>query len=386
MSKILPFSFMKQPTVGGGGFGNGADGALVILNGQTVNLAAGSIKQYTSVDVQLGGTLNITGNQPATITQLYSQGAFIVNGQIVARDVSTNGYNISGNTLFGYPYSINSVQRLGGNGGRSGNIAPNNVFTSGGTSNTTSGGGGGGAGSGWLRTDEGDFNYTYRHGGAGGNAGSNGGLGIYDATIAAGTSSCYQPGWDEASPGTGGAGNANYAANGSSSVGTAQQANGAVLGRCFGAAGAGGGGGGIKYSGSVGFKPITCSFQYGAGGGGGGGRGKHGAPLFIGATAITGSGTIDTSGRAGFNGSNAGISINAPVDSLTRAGGGGGGAGGNGGNLYLQVGSYTCATIVTGGAGGAGGSFSGGNWPVNSINHANGATGLTGLAGSVVVI
>ncbi len=65
------FGFLPSQLAGsiappGGGWPFGLDGALNITTGQTVRLAAGSIKDYSSIDIDAGGVLSIESNFAAS--------------------------------------------------------------------------------------------------------------------------------------------------------------------------------------------------------------------------------------------------------------------------------------------------------------------------------
>ena len=79
---LIPISFFKNPD-------NlikltGTDGALVINNGQIVDLIGGSVKQYSSITINAGGILRITGDTGGW-TEIGCKGNCIINGSIICR-------------------------------------------------------------------------------------------------------------------------------------------------------------------------------------------------------------------------------------------------------------------------------------------------------------
>lgn len=138
---------------------HGNDGALLITTGQTVNITDGSTKDYSSIQIDSGGTLNIVYSTGAW-TKIGCAGTCIINGTVTARGNS----NYAGNTFSstdpnGFAMSYTVATMVGGNGG-SGTLGQNPVPTAG------VGGTGGGA------------YYDGRCAGGGGGHG-NDGLGIY---------------------------------------------------------------------------------------------------------------------------------------------------------------------------------------------------------------
>jgi len=346
--KILPIANLNKKPSGGPvipPFVTGADGALTILNGQTVNLTAGVIKQYTSVDIQAGGTLNINGS---SMTQILVRDSFTVNGTIRQNGIESGTFSSSGTTVSGQPYSFTVTQMAGGAGGVGGNPAFGSGGAGGAQSNGYGGGGGGGAAySGDLKGS------VTANGGAGGTANGNGTAG--QCSVSGTGTSCAQ--------GAGGTGNVT---NGAGS--NASNQNGASGG------GSGGGGGASAHFGGD-------AQAVGGGGGGGGHKGGHGGILFIySVPTITGTGTFDLSGQNGFAGGNGRSYV---ADTAGGGGGGGAGAGGSGGHVIIEVPSYTVTTNVAGGAGAAGG-LKGANY--TSSSGANGSPSQAGLSGSVTFI
>jgi len=274
---------------------SGADGSLHILNGQTVNINAGDIKDYTDVTIDLGGTLNLTDSgNTGNLVQLYSVGPMVINGQIIGRDTGISSDLIKSLVSYtGKNISYTYFRKGGGNGGQAGTAG------NGGLGGQEVGGGGGAFG-------------------AGGAINANGIPGNYPA-------------------GTGGTGTGQNGGNGSTTTGG------------VGGNGGGGGGGGGNW-----FQYLTIITSYAGGGGGGAGPyKKHGAALLLGCTDISGTGNIYLSGVTGVKGGNGGT---GPSSINTHgAGGGGGSCGGNGGHLFIE-GTSTVAYSISGGAAGAGGS------------------------------
>jgi hypothetical protein len=281
----------------------GADGALVILNAETVQIFAGSVKDYSSIDIQLGGTLQIIDPLgTANPTEIYCIGSFSLEGQILCRDVVSPSFLKSGVFKDQTPYSASVVQSIGGQGAKGPNYPGGSAGALGGAG-TNGFGGGGGGGAGNLGGGVGGEN---NQPGAGGHYG---GGGTGGATLGNGT------------PGSGNTG----------------------------APGGGSGGGG-----SGGLVNPGGSGPYNAAGGGGGMKGKHGGILYLYSTnPITGSGILNISGTNGFNGGDGG-----------SGGSGGGGAGGSGGHLFLKVPSYTFS--ISSSAGSAGTAGSGGSAPLST--------------------
>jgi hypothetical protein len=272
----------------------GADGALNILSGATVDVAEGSVKHYSSINIAAGGTLRITGGAGAW-TEIGCSGNCVIDGTILVQTGNFPPATHSGGTFtktsaFGLGDLSYTIQQALGGSGSAGvdGAAPGAQLN---------GNGGGGSGSG--------DSTLYGQGLAGGNGESSGGNG-------SGT--------------TGGAGNSTLG-NGANAVGS----NG-------GTGGGGGGGAGINT-------------LYG-GGGGGGYRGKHGKGLVLYVEGtISGSGSIFASGGNGFSGGRGAVKT-----ILVRGGSGGGGAGGSGGKVIVKYRSGIAPSISTSaGFGGAGG-------------------------------
>ena len=304
---------------------NPIDGDLLILNGQTVSVAEGSVKQYRNIQINTGGVLQITGTTGAW-TEIGCSGDCIVNGQIIARagydgEATHSGGSFSKTSAFGIGTLSYSVAQQNGGAGANGI----GVTASAGRGGAQAVGIGGG--------------------GAGGGPGGNGGAGGQN-----GQSSSY--------PGGAGGG----LGNGGNSI---NDGSGAYP---RGGNGASGGGGGFLILGT------KIEILYG-GGGAGAYKGHHGKGLNLYVEgALSGIGSIICSGRAGFVGG-AGVDFSGTGGGDGGGGGGGGGgAGGSGGSLILKYGSLvsTPSISVAGGTGGAGGSG----------NNAAGASGSSGLNGT----
>jgi hypothetical protein len=274
----------------------GIQGDLVINNGETVNIPAGSIRDYNNVTINAGGTLAITGNSMA-ITQIGVRFNLVVNGIIrnegyYGLDSSYSVVTPSGETI---AYSITqSASGRGGNGNAPGAAA-------GGDGVGGYGGGGGGAGG-------------PGRGGYGGTGGSN-----------------NSPGYN--SP----AGGSRYG------LGNYTLGNGLDGQAVFGGHGGGSGGGGSNYGGA---------------GGGGGYKGTHGRGLYLYVTGtISGTGQISCAGGNGYNGGLGGPYANGH-GAGGGGGGGAGGSGGTLWVRKPAASPFTVPVTVAGGTGGVGGSSS----------------------------
>lgn len=327
---IIPFSLITKSSKVSSVIGFPIDGDLIVLDGQTASIPAGSVKRYNDVIIRSGGVLRITGTAGAW-TELGITGNLICDGTIVCRSgydgepTHTGGTFSKASSAFGFgtlSYSI--VQRNGG-AGASGAAYTVGGAGLGGAQNLGRGGGGGGGGSAAP---------GYK-GGNGGAAGSNGQSTSMTIDGKTGPSVI-----GIATGGTGGG--LVDGGNASTSVG----GNGA---------GGGGGGGFYEYvqsnkGGGSSTVAVTCGS-----GGGGGYRGHHGSGLTIYvAGVLSGSGLIACSGRTGFSGGAGAAANNGNIN----GGSGGGGAGGSGGKLlikYKNIGRYISFSVA-GGSGGTGGS------------------------------
>ena len=318
-------------------FPNGSLGALLVTPGQTRTILAGQVYDYSSIEVQAGGTLVIDATLTPELTQIYCTGNFINNGLIIGKRIG-NGGTFSRITAVGESISFSISQSLGGRG-QDGNGAV------GGTG--ANGFGGGGAG--------GAYSSPGGNGGSGGAAGGGG---------AGGTRSVG---------GYGGVGNLTLGAgeaNRSASLGGVHGADGGHGGGSGG--GGGGGGSNRKYSGDS---------AGGNSGSGGGYKGQHGIGLYLYIKGVcSGNGVIDLSGTNGFAGAN-----NVQRGYNGFGGAGGGGAGGTGGSLIVRdvgnsFGNAATTTLTAGkihvkitpGAGGNGG----------TRTYSAGGTAAAGLSGT----
>lgn len=317
----------------------GADGDLVVLNGQTVYITPGSVKQYNSVNVNAGGTLIIEGTNIAK-TEIGCKNDFINNGNIYCRHyLPQDSQAISVNTTLGNKlFSFTSVQRQGGGGGGGGTSYS---LDQNGNGNYAWGGGGGGP--------------AYGFGGGGGGGGA---ISEYQVTTAgkdgsSSTASYIGP----VSNGGGGGG---------------------------GHAGGPGGGGGGGYSESSG---DFISRIWGGGGGAGQWKGWHGGCLFLYLEGnISGSGWLNLHGYGGNGGNGGGGASGQNSGKGSGGGGGGGGAGGSGGYLLVykrQSKTFSLNVNVGNGVGGGGGPGGGGYWaPIYNGWVQNGGGGGGGESGN----
>ena len=279
----------------------GPQGNLTIENGQTVNVAAGSVLDYNDVWIKAGGTLNIQGGGTGAITLLGVKGNLTIDGVIKGNDglFGSNTFNVL--TPLGESVSYTVTQRAAGAGG-----AGRYPAGPGGSGGSLGYGGGGGGG--------GDSDQSRGWGGGGGTNNGPGNRGGYGVT------------GGEAANGIGGV----TLGNGySAGTGDGRPFN-------YGKNGGGSGGGGAKSAASY-------------GGAGGGYKGKHGLGLYIYCLGtVSGAGQIQLNGLNGFNGGNG---------QASHSGGAGGAAGGSGGKLWVRARApFTVPYTVSGGTGGTGGS------------------------------
>jgi len=151
-------------------YGDGSDGALTVVNGQTYSLTPNQIYNFTSVTINSGGKLNATGGG---VVMIKVQGNFTNNGEVDFSNIGTD--LISQKISVAGMYVDTPIVRTAGNGGDGGGAHvgyPDHAATkgSGATASTSmlyGGGGGGGAGA---------VNSTYQTitGGNGGNGGVGG--------------------------------------------------------------------------------------------------------------------------------------------------------------------------------------------------------------------
>jgi hypothetical protein len=306
----------------------GADGILNVTSGTTV-VSAGSIKDYSSVNVSVGATLEISGGSNAW-TIFGCRGNFVNNGTILVKGIADGTYATTAPDLFSLNKTVTSG--AGGAGGATG-AGPDPQGGAAGSGN-----GGGGAGGCVVNNSL----PSHQHGSAGSAGATNGG--------------------------NGGAGaNTSNGGAGSSTSGVAGSAGGA--GTVDGGAGTG----------------------TGAGGGGGGKRGYAGALLYVRCTAIiSGNGTVTLSGEAGGAGGNGGAGTwaeySTPGEYVSADGGSGaGGAGGGGGGHFIvrtTTNSQTWSVGTSAGGAGSGGSKGTGQHADRVAAGANGSAGAAGTAGS----
>ena len=378
----------------GNTFPTGVDGDLTITSGNTVQLNAGDVKDYNNIDIQAGGTLEILDPlNTGALTEIYAGGTFNIDGEIVARDVNANGYSQSGLTTIGGSYSYSSTQVLGGSGGAGGYPTGTTVPLGGAGTNGYGGGGGGGSA---LQNEFATpipliYTQTGGAGGANNGNGAVGSTGSWDGDTS-------NPIGASGSGGNGGSGNSTGGTGANGSIGTFVSAPDNYKGGNGGnggGSGAGGGGSAIKYITILG---TVYDGILGGGGGGGGQRGLHGGSIYLYCGGnITGSGTINLSGRDGFDGGNGANGVNrnnsgAVVSNpstlgASGGGGGGGGAGGSGGHLIYTAASLAPTVDVSGGSGGAGGSQGAGNTATPpSAAAVVGSSGTNGNTGTQTTI
>lgn len=321
---------------------SGADGALSI-NGTTVNIAAGSIKRYSSISIINNGQLVIqgfstygTGNPGHLPTLIGCSGNCTINtgGKIVATDNAGDPDDFYGSVSYSaltvpFDSAVNPVSytREGGGGGAGGEtggygtIYGSDVAHGLGPYNTGHGGGGAGYVDGGNTTDAEDWGVS-----------------------GAGADSSEFPGQAGLSFGNAPGSTGNIGIGGEN-------------------------GGGV----SVG------------GGGSGGVRGLSGGAVYlqIAGTATIDANTIDVRGSNGGNGGDGGIA-ESPDDAEYGGGGGGGACGGSGGYVWIRykTGSVNAsAAQVTGGVGGIGGVGGLGDNPgTNGLSASDGTIGGSSIA------
>lgn len=317
------FAFRRKSSFGGPAkIVSGADGDLVITNGQTVDIAPGSVKQYNSIDIQAGGTLRITGSG-LTKTEIGCRNSFTLNGTIVCKCSlgAVSSASVSGNTTIGNKaYSFTLNQAPGGSGGTGGNASG---------------------------SDNGDPPNAVYAGGAGGGAQGNGYGGGGGGGGAWGTAFGYAAG--------GGAGSSS-----------------------------GGGGGGGGYTSWTDKENNSFYASGGPGGAGSSGKGEHGSFLFLYLEdTISGTGSVNMNGYNATSNGNGGSNGGGSSGNSGGGGGGGGAAGGSGGSVLIYKPSaqtFTPSISYSAGAGSAGG---GGGAPFSSgFYGGGGAAGSSGYVGS----
>jgi hypothetical protein len=339
----IPFSFWKVLPPG---WPTGADGALSI-NGTTVNINAGDVKDYSSISIINNGILNVRGyaslgfgtNNGTAVTIIGCSGNFTVNTGGVIRliedacgpsdVVSGSSYNATspaGAVVTTPSYTAHIAS--GGTGGTSG-IWPFPGSDAGGVGH---GGGGSGYDSGGNSSSG-----TWGTSGAGSSYGSDGGI--------FGGPAGHKP-------------------------------------NVAGFATTGGGGG---------YGEAGEGYGEGFGGGGAGGvRGRNGGCLYLqvaGTVSVSGV-VINASGGNGGGGGAGGGANSADYGYGYGGGGGAGGAGGGGGKVIVRykLGSIVSGNInVAGGSGGPGGAGGtddggGGNHGTAGNPGTNGTNGSTDIA------
>lgn len=329
----------------------GADGALSI-NGTTVNLAAGSLKDYSSISIINNGILEVV-NDPAfenndgslpTIIGCSGNCTINTGGLIRLRQNAGVRYSSTSATVSTTPPAGASVTPV-------------------------------------------SYSYTTSFGGSGGETG-----GYYSGSA--------NPGADSSQNGCGGGG----AGGGNDGSGTPPGEDGGNTGddfgwgkSGFGATGSAGGGdisgadcyGSLPQSGSVGSGGETAPIGIG-GGGSGATRGYHGGCLYLqvaGTISVTAATVvIDASGTDGGTGGDGAPGGDGGTSDIgSGGGGGGGGAGGSGGAIIVRYksGTFTSSNCnVAAGSGGTGGIAGIGAGVSISVDGTPGAAGSDGSTGS----
>jgi hypothetical protein len=333
------------------------NGTVLVTNGSTLNLNAGSVYDFKSLTVVLGGKITISGHG---IVEIGSVGNIVIDGSIVS-SVSTADYttclksfNITEPdtlTIYTSGYEFLSMPLTAGSGG-AGGIADVRIYA-----NKVNGAPGGLSGCGI---------------GGGGGAGA-----AMDSSDVCG-SSCPTGGLTAPGDGQSGSASVNSLANGSNST----------LGVGGNASVYTGGVGGGTYGGT---SVVKTSPSRAGGGGGGGFRGGSASSLVLKTrSAISGAGSIDLRGQSGKAGGNGGAGTATDANyGVGGGGGGGGGTGGFGGNIWIYYQSGTAfpasQILLSGGSGGTGGTGGGKatGSAVRSTNGNNGNTGENGGNGSV---
>ena len=310
----------------------------------------GALAQCFTHGSSASTTGNVTPRSGDDGTCIRVNGTFTVNNTIDADGLgAANGSAGAAGTAGA------AVNGNGGNGGQGG-ANSEGVFYSTAATSSAAGGSGGNPPTNGTNGNVGAANNSGSGGGGGGGGnsvgggnGGNGGTGRATGATTRGIAACSRIFF---APET-----QNAANLGSLAAGT-------------GATSGGGGGGG----------GASATNNGGAGGSGGLG-GDGGGFLWIGANAITGTGTIRANGTNGSNGNNG-------ANGGTNAGGGGsggGGGGGSGGVVVIKTRSGQLGGGLTiqaqGGSGGAGGTPGNGNGV--GVNGATGGTGGTGGSGTV---
>ncbi len=297
---IFPVSFWKTAAAT---WPTGADGPLLITGSTNLNISSGTVKDYSSCQIDAGSSLTIVGTGAWVI--IGCSGNFINNGDINAYNAQNNGGSFSTTAPDGRALSYTVTQKNGGDGGIDGVGS-----FSGGVNFGGNGGGGAGNGSGQ--------NATALHGGAGGAGPSTTASGavLYENIGANGQSSA------SAALCGGGGGGGSHATHGNGlylKVAGTQSGSGTVY--TGGEFGGGGGAGGPNN------KAGGCG-----GGGGGGGAGGSGAPFVNRYRVNTSTWTITVVGGTGGIGGNGGNNVSFPGFPGT--------AGENGNNGSTDIAAY----------------------------------------------
>lgn len=113
----IPFGLMRG-AFGDSGLDNitGADGDLVINNGQTVSINAGDEKHYNSITINSGGVLQVNASaspQPALIGCKFA----LVNNGVIRAILGQHAGGSFNKTFFSVNYSYSISQQAGGTGG-----------------------------------------------------------------------------------------------------------------------------------------------------------------------------------------------------------------------------------------------------------------------------
>jgi len=326
---IFPFGLYNSGGVAS--LVDGSDGDLVVVNGQTVNLTAGNIYSYNSIDIQSGGTLQITGTE--SITQVGCKGNFICNGTFKGTTTENVALrSLGADNWLGNPYSYSQSQAVGGHGGAS---SGESIATT--VAQQVNGHGAGGNG---YHGSNSASPCQIAKGGNGVSAGQNRTI-YHDLSL----NTCVAYGGGLVSLG-GPANGGGHGSPGSWSVFSASlaQAVADANNPALGGNGAGGGGGG----GAGSIQLFKGNYSGGQSGAGGGARGAHGRGVFILAeSGISGTGSINFSGQNGYN---AGDIFAGTAGS--PAGGGGGGGAGSGGSIWIKYSGAVSPSVVANGASG----------------------------------
>lgn len=265
---------------------SGVDGDLVITNGQTVTVAAGSVKHYNSINIQTGGTLSIIGT--GGITEIGCRNSCNIMGSIIFQEDWAAGNSSKTSVFSNLNMPFNLTQSNGGNGGQGGNSNGGGARPPGGAQSLGRGGGGAGGG-------------TYVSGNQTGNA-------IWDATKGNGGNGAHFNSIGYNGPGgLGGGGSGGYGSYGGAGGGGGYRGKHGgrlhlfVEGKTFTGTGT------IDLRGQTGFNGGSAGGGEGGGGGGGGGAGGSGGRLYISyrSTSVPSLNILLTGGSGGSGGGGA---------------------------------------------------------------------------------